>query len=123
MTLSNKNFIIFYLIVALAGIFVFHWFFVNKTMSATECSSINCAYSAPQAMPTESQYILLAVLLIAIFASALLSLFLFNDKFKELLCGFDARKERIDVFDYKLNSWLKILEKRDPLNALTVARI
>ena len=114
MELYIKNFIIFFLIAIFAGMFLFHWFFISEMMPVTECFSINCVYSSPQAIPPESKNILLVVLLAVLFTVILSPLFLLYNKFKKTSNDIWVFKERIDVFDYKLTSWLKILEKRDP---------
>jgi len=118
----NRNLMIFFLMVCVVGAFGFHWFFIDPTMPASECFSINCAYSATQAMPQEAHNFLILVLVVALFAVALSPLKLHDNEFKKLSGRF-VLKKLTDVFSYKLICWLKILEKRDPRTALVAARI
>jgi len=124
MNLVNKNFIIFFLIVCVVGVFVFHWFFIQNMMPASECFSINCAYSSPQAMTQRENNILIFVIAV-FFAVALMSLKFNGNEFNGVreLSGRFALKKFADVFFYKLISWLKTLEKRDPQTASIAARI
>lgn len=110
----NKNLIVFSLVAVFAVVFSFHWFFVANLMPVAECFSVECLYSAPQAMPAGYQNF--SVLVVIFSVLVFLTLFSFNNKFKELP-GRRRVLEKVPVFDYKINSWLKILEKRDPNRA------
>ncbi|MBI2054072.1 MAG: hypothetical protein HYT36_01960 [Candidatus Staskawiczbacteria bacterium] len=131
MNLIGKNFIAISLISAVVGIFAFHWFFIADTgMPVTECFSIDCIYSSPKAVIQESRDILIsmAVLLaeFSLFFAARASFTNFGDaltKASAILCSSSIFKKRPDTFYYKFNSWLKILQKRDPYAELISARI
>lgn len=121
MNSRSRNFIIFYLMAAILGVFVFHWFFIDNMMPATECFSINCIYSSPQTTQPKDFYNFLATLILIIIASLPITLWL-NNEFKKIL-GRMLLGRKIDGFWRKLISWLKILKKRDPRTVLAVARI
>ena len=123
MNLAVKNFIILSLILLFAGIFTFHWFFIDKSMPISECLSTNCVYSSPQVIPPESQGVLLISLVLAFLAVVLPLFFGVDNKFENTSQSFSVFEKGISVFDFKLKSWLKILEKRDPQNVLITARI
>lgn len=119
----SRNFIIFFLIACIVGIFGFHWFFVDKMMPASECLSTDCAYSSTQTIiPPETMNMLLIALLAILAAIILpLSIPLLNKFIKMPNRGF--LKWKIEGFCRKMISWLKILEKRDPQTVLATARI
>ena len=122
MNFVNKNFIIFFLILTVTGVFSFHWFFINDMMPASECASIECVYSSAQILPPETMGALMVVL-IAIFLAVIMPLTIpLANRFKRMQ-GRMFLEWKIDGFWHKLISWLKILEKRDPQTALIAARI
>lgn len=119
----SRNFIIFYLIIAILGAFAFHWFFIDKMMPASECFSTNCAYSSTQTIiPPETMNVLLIALLAILIAVILPIVIPVNSRFIKIP-GRMFLKWKIEGFCRKLISWLKILEKRDPQTALIAARI
>lgn len=118
----NKNLIVFFLIVCIAGIFLFHWFFMEKTMLASGCFSPGCVYYSFQTTTHESKDVLLVILITVLLAVLLPYLFWPDNKLKRASQRFFL-KDKIDVFCYKLIFWLKTLEKRDPRAALITARI
>jgi hypothetical protein len=123
MNLLSKNFIILYLIVCVLGAFAFHWFFIDKMMTASECLSSNCVYSSTQTIvPPETMNILLIALL-AILIALILPFVISLDNNYIKIPGRMFIKWKIEGFCRKLISWLKILEKRDPQTALIAARI
>lgn len=119
----SKNFIIVYLMMAILGVFAFHWFFVGNMMPASECLSTNCVYSSTQTIiPPETMNILLIALLAILIAVIIPLAIPVNNKFRKMP-GQMFLKWKIDGFCRKLISWLKILEKRDPQTALIAVRI
>ena len=120
MNLYIKNFVIYSVIAFFVTVFGFHWFFTFGMMPAQECLSVNCVYSSPQAMPSDQ-------ILSVIFLTALLAVLLWFTRLdknsKEILIIPAVFRERFALFDYKINSWLKILEKKDPVAyAMTASR-
>ncbi|MDP2741643.1 MAG: hypothetical protein Q8O66_03100 [bacterium] len=93
-----------------------------EIMPVSECMSTNCAYSSIQVITQEPIGVLLIILIIVLFAALLPFALWPDDKLKRALQRFFV-KHRINVFCYKLISWLKILEKRDPQTALITVRI
>ncbi len=118
----SKSFIIFYLMACILAVFVFHWFFIYNMMPVSECFSTDCVYSLDQAIPPQTANALLIALL-SVFIVALLPFAIWlEDKLKKTP-GWMFLKWNIDTFFYKLISWLKILEKRDPEVELIAARV
>lgn len=117
MELVAKNFIVISVIASIALVFVFHWFFIARTMPVTECFSVDCIYSTPQAVRPDLKNDLLAglIFLAVLFAASLTLSLNDNYEFKKVLGRrFSVFKGGASVFDYKLNSWLTTLEKKDP---------
>jgi len=122
MNFVNKSFIIFFLILSVAGVFAFHWFFIDDMMPASECASSECAYSSAQILPPETMSALMVALMVILLVVVSSFLIWPDDKLERTSQRYFL-KDRIDVFCYKLISWLKILEKRDPQTAIITARI
>jgi hypothetical protein len=122
MDFIKKNLMVFYLIACIAGIFMFHWFFIGEMMPVTECLSVDCMYSPPQAIIQQKTYLLYTAI-IALFISFLLFLNFPKKIFKKISERLPYRKKKIQIFCYKLISWLKILERRDPEAALITAQV
>ncbi len=122
MNLLGKNFIIFSLMACILAVFAFHWFFIDDMMPASECFSVDCAYSSPQTIPPQTANALLVALL-TIFIVALLPFAIWLENKLKIMPGRMFLEWKISGFFNKLISWLKILEKRDPQAALIAARI
>jgi len=122
MNFSNKNLIVFFLILTITGVFSFHWFFIDDMMPASECASSECAYSSAQILPPETMSALMVALMVILLVVVSSFLIWPDDKLERTSQRFFL-KDRIDIFCYKLISWLKILERRDPQSALIAARI
>lgn len=114
MNLLSKNFIIFYLLVSVLGIFGFHWFSVDNMMPISDCFSIsNCVFTASQTITPEVKSALLIALLAVFFIGFLSSMKLLSDNFKKMSSRMFL-KWKIDWVLRELISWLKIIEGRDP---------
>jgi len=117
MNFSNKNLIVFFLILTITGVFIFHWFLVGDMMPVSECASVECAYSSAQILPPETMSALM-VILIAVLLAVIMPLTIPLDNKLRRISGRMFLKWKFDVFLFKFISWLKILEKRDPQTAL-----
>lgn len=118
----SRKFIIFSLMASLLGAFAFHWFFMAEKMPAGDCMSINCIYSSTQIITQEPIRGLLVALMLILFVSLFSSLFWSIGKLKGIFKKIFFR-DKIDIFYYRLFSWLKTLGKRDPWLELISARI
>ena len=122
MSIFSKKIIVISLVVIFAVIFSFHWFFVSGMMSAGECLSSNCVYSSSQALLFESEGISLVIFIVTLFAVVGALSIKVDDELKKAFGNFNIYKKAIDIFDYKLNCWFKILETRDPNRNIYGAR-
>lgn len=116
MSLLTKNIIVILLILVFSGIFTFHWFFVDNGMPVVECFSLDCVYSAPRAMPQQPRNVFtIFLIIISYLFIAISALLMFPDnRAGNRQKVFKFFEKFVDIFCYKLRSWLKILEKRDP---------